>query len=145
LADTHKKQRAQFCKQYQRDLFSNVVFSDEKPWVLGKTRRVFWRRPGGARPVHLKTKYPPKLQCWGGISFKGKTKLSKISRPCTYRKGVEHSGDETVKALKRWITYEWEHLEQEVIDNAIHSMIKNIPLIIEANGEYAESKRSYRH
>jgi hypothetical protein len=75
LTEAHKEQRLQYCNQHSRDQFSNVVFSDEKPWLLGKRRRALWRRHGPARPVFWKAKYPVKIQCWGGISFRGKTKL----------------------------------------------------------------------
>ena len=75
LSEEHKKKRVFYCKQHLRDKFSNVVFSDEKPWLLGKLRRPLWRRPGSARPTFWKTKYPTKIQCWGGISFQGKTEL----------------------------------------------------------------------
>jgi transposase len=38
LSDTHKKQRVDYCKRHLKDQFSNVVFTDEKPFVLGKIR-----------------------------------------------------------------------------------------------------------
>jgi transposase len=49
LTADQKKQRLQYCKQHLKDQFSNVVFSDEKPWVVGKKRRSLWRKHGGAR------------------------------------------------------------------------------------------------
>jgi hypothetical protein len=52
---------------------------------------------------------------------------------------------QSVASLKYWIKYEWEHLEQEIIHKTILSMMKNIPLAIEAKGEYVEAKRGYRH
>jgi hypothetical protein len=51
----------------------------------------------------------------------------------------------TEARLRYWIRYEWQHLEQGKMDKTINSMIKNIPLIIAAQGEYVEAKRRYRH
>lgn len=107
LTADQKKQRLQYCKQHLKDQFSNVVFSDEKPWVVGKKRRSLWRKHGGARPVYWKTKYTIKIQCWGGISFSGKTRL----RIWTGRQPSQHYVDTLDKYLlpfadahmpKRW-------------------------------------------
>jgi transposase len=213
LTDAHKKQRVRYCNKHKRDKFRYVIFSDEKTWLLGKRRRPFWRRGGTARITYWKTKYPIRIQCWGGISFQGKTRLriwagrqpsshymdtlerylfpfasthmgknwrfqqdrdtthmSKATQTWLREKKIKwfetpaKSPDlapiekvwnilemrvyrhqpKTVEGLKRWILYEWKHLEQKIIDSAIESMMKNIPLIIEAKGEYVESKRGYR-
>ena len=38
LTEKQKKERVAYCKRHKKDHFSNMVFSDEKPWVLGKRR-----------------------------------------------------------------------------------------------------------
>jgi transposase len=75
LTADHKKERVAFCKRHSKDQFSNVVFTDEKPWELGKRRIRIWQKKGAPRKVFQRQKYPPKIQCWGGISKKGKTPL----------------------------------------------------------------------
>jgi transposase len=81
--DTHKKQRIVYYNKHKKDRFINVIFSDEKPWVIGKRRRPLWRK--SVRSVYWKTK-PTKIQCWGSISFRGKTRL----RIWTGRKPSDH-------------------------------------------------------
>jgi hypothetical protein len=75
LNPEQQQKRLAFCKKHKWDQFSNVIFTDEKPWELGKRRRVKWRLPGDEPTTVVKHKYTPTLQCWGGVSFKGKTPL----------------------------------------------------------------------
>lgn len=214
LTAEQKNARMKYCRRHINDQWSNVVFTDEKPWILGKRRRPLWRRDRMARRTYVRTKYPIKLSCWGGISFKGKTSLviwkgrqksqqyintlqqsllpfaatslprrwrlqqdrdtthtSKLTRewlaanvPSTFEtptkspdlnpiekiwntleQRVYKHNPKTEPALKRWIKYEWNHLEQQIVDNSIRGMMHLIPDIIEADGEYVESKRGYRH
>jgi len=75
LTKKHKEERLNYCTQHAKDKFSNVLFSDEKPFELFKLRRKVWRRKNEPIVRIKRTKYPPKIQIWGGISKKGKTKL----------------------------------------------------------------------
>jgi hypothetical protein len=51
LSAVHKQQRVSYCKRHLKDKFLNVVFTDEKPFVLGKIRGALWRAPGADRPT----------------------------------------------------------------------------------------------
>eukprot|EP01112_Ceratiomyxa_fruticulosa_P016346 TRINITY_DN4920_c0_g2_i1.p1 TRINITY_DN4920_c0_g2~~TRINITY_DN4920_c0_g2_i1.p1 ORF type:complete len:211 (+),score=8.91 TRINITY_DN4920_c0_g2_i1:243-875(+) len=68
LTDTHKEKRIHYCNQHRKDYFSNVIWSDEKPWGLYKRRQLLWRIHGRIVPKRPTTKYQPILQCWGAIS-----------------------------------------------------------------------------
>jgi transposase len=75
LSDTDKENRVKYCKKHKDDHFSNVIWSDEKPWQLHKKRRSKWVKGGQKQKTRVSTKYTPKIQCWGAISSKGKTEL----------------------------------------------------------------------
>lgn len=214
LTPQHKQERIRYCKRHQTDQFSNVVFTDEKPWILGKRRRKIWRKVGAAPRTYTKTKYPVKLQCWAGISLKGVTNIiiwkgrqksqhyiktlkstlipfAKNSLPKRWRmlhdRDTTHTSgltnnwcDENIPItilcpakspdlnpiekiwntleqkvyqhkpktedqLRYWIKKEWRQIDMKIVKNSIFSMMKNIPQIIAADGEYVESKRGFRH
>lgn len=214
LTKEQKEKRLAFCKRHSKDQFSNVVFSDEKPWELGKRRIRKWQKKGAPRKVFKKQKYPPKFQCWGGISKYGKTPLriwkgrqnsifyqetlkgtllpwaNRVLPKC-WRLQQDRDTTHTSKSTQQWVEKnipssfftppkspdlnpiekiwailehrvykrkpstseeletilkeEWEGLDQDLINNCIGHSLKLIPEIIEAKGEYVESKRSYRH
>ena len=75
LSEKHKQQRLLYCKNHANDKFSNVLFTDEKPFELFKVRRKVWRKKGDPVVKRRKTKYPPKVQIWAGISKMGKTEV----------------------------------------------------------------------
>lgn len=75
LTERHKVERKDYCESHKRDKFSNVLFTDEKPFELFKARRKVWRKRGSPVVHRITTKYPPKIQVWGGISKMGKTDL----------------------------------------------------------------------
>jgi transposase len=213
LTDEHKKGRVQYCKRHKNDQFSNVIFTDEKPWVLGKRRRKKWRKRGGVRRTYKKTKYPLKLQCWAGISLRGLTDIviwkgrqktphyietlekalipfAQKAMPKRWRmlhdRDTTHTARRTEewcdanipitlllpakspdlnpiekiwdtleqkvykhkpkneKELKKWIRKEWKEIDTEIVRNSTVDMIKQLPLITAAEGEYVESKRGFR-
>ena len=76
LSPADKEKRVKWCKKHRDDKFTNVIFSDEKPFELYKRRRRSYAKKGQQRVVKPKVKYPPKIQCWGGICRLGKTQLA---------------------------------------------------------------------
>ena len=75
LTERHKKMRLKFARLHQNSKFTNVIFSDEKPFELYKRRRNSYRKAGQEKRARPTEKYPPKIQCWGAISKKGKSSL----------------------------------------------------------------------
>ena len=75
LSALDKVARVKWCKKHQGDNFSNMIFTDEKPFELYKRRRLSYTKHGRERKKKVTVKYPPKIQCWGGVSRKGKTQL----------------------------------------------------------------------
>jgi transposase len=75
LTEKDKRERVKWCKRHLQDKFTNMIFSDEKPFELYKRRRLSWTKRGAERKGKVTVKYPPKIQCWGGISRQGKTQL----------------------------------------------------------------------
>ncbi len=75
LSERHKSGRLDYCHEHRKDKFSNVLFSDEKPFELFKQRRKVWRRKTDPVVRTKTTKYPPKVQVWAGISKLGKTEI----------------------------------------------------------------------
>lgn len=53
----------------------NVIWTDEKIFVVGKLRRMLWRRSNGVFPTYCHFKVPYKITIFGGISKRGKTTL----------------------------------------------------------------------
>jgi transposase len=214
LTEEQKKERIAFCKRHSQDQFSNVVFTDEKPWELGKRRLKKWQKKGAPRVVYRKQKYPPKFSCWGGISAYGKTPLrfwkkrqnstfyqetlittlmpwANKKLPKRWRLQQDRDTTHTSKSTQAWVEMnvphsfftppkspdlnpiekvwaileqrvykrkpetaqqledaimeEWDGIDQDTINNCIGHSIKLMPLIVEAKGEYVESKRKYRH
>jgi len=67
--------RRDWCRQHLNDPMENVVWTDEKPFVLGRRTRLFWKCRGEPDPEYLRFKHPQKVMIWGGISRRGKTTL----------------------------------------------------------------------
>lgn len=94
LLDRHREERVKYCKKHKTDQFSNVIWSDEKPWQLYKNRRMMWVKCGQRVKTKMQTKYPPRIQCWGAVSPWGKCPLvwleerSSIER---YKKVLKHT------------------------------------------------------
>jgi len=79
LTCKHMATRKEWCRQYKNDDLDNVIWTDEKPFVLGKRRRSLWQGPGEPRPEYIKWKTPVKVMIWGGVSKRGKTTLHFVS------------------------------------------------------------------
>ena len=75
LTDQQKEDRVKYCLEHEADRFSNVLFMDEKTFEIFKHRRKVWRKKDEQSVRRRTTKYPPKIQIWGGISKLGKTSL----------------------------------------------------------------------
>ena len=75
LTDDQKESRIRYCEEHCKDKFSNVLFTDQKPLELFKYRRKVWRKSDQQVSRRRTTKYPPKIQIWGGISKLGKTRF----------------------------------------------------------------------
>lgn len=196
-----------WCKKYRADRFTNIIFSDEKPFELYKRRRKSYTKPGQQPKEKLKVKYPLKIQCWERICREGKTKLAfwngrpKSSDYCDtlkrcllpaisayYPKGhrflQDHDSTHTSAAtqewlssnnikvvmcpvrspdlnpiemiwntleykamaynpqteaqLKRWVVYEWNRLDLNLLNKTIDKMVERIPKIIKANGNFVD-------
>jgi transposase len=100
LTEKQKEDRRKYCQLHLKDKFSNVLFTDEKPFELFKQHRKVWRRNNGPVVRKKTTKYPPKVQVWGGISKMGKTNLVLWRKRGTAAEYVERIQD-PVKTFKQ--------------------------------------------
>lgn len=46
---------------------------------------------------------------------------------------------QTEAQLKRWVIYEWNRLDLNLLSNTIDKMVERIPKIIKANGNFVEN------
>lgn len=58
---------------------------------------------------------------------------------------VYRRNPETAEELETVIVEEWDGIDQDTINHCINYMINLISAIIEADGNYVESHRGYRH
>lgn len=73
LSETNKKARLKWCQVHRNDSFDNVVFTDEKSFLLYHNRRLAWIKPGEELPFHSQPSHVPRVQILGGISRHGRT------------------------------------------------------------------------
>ena len=77
LNDWHKLNRLIWCQNYRNNSFENHIFVDETTIRLFETPLYNWRYPSTYPHAFNNTsKFRQKLNIWGGISFKGATKLA---------------------------------------------------------------------
>ena len=70
--------RLQFAKNHQNKtmkFWKRVIFSDESPFEEGGSTRKVWISNDEPRPIQPTKKYPIKIQVWGAIGWKSKSKL----------------------------------------------------------------------
>jgi transposase len=89
LSEKQLATRRDWCRKYLNDELEDVVWTDEKPFVLGRRRRSFWQGPGDALPEYIKYKTPVKVMIWGGISRRGKTTLHFVQGTINAKKYVD--------------------------------------------------------
>ncbi len=73
LSETNKKARLKWCQMHRNDSFDNVVFTDEKSFLLYHNRRLAWIKPGEELPFHSQPSHVPRVQILGGITRRGRT------------------------------------------------------------------------
>ena len=77
IRDANKVRRLDWCTKRieEKEVFSDVIFTDESTVQLECHRRKCFRKRKMPRKLKYKHKHPPKLHVWGGISKQGATQL----------------------------------------------------------------------
>ena len=75
LSSKNKKARLNWCIKHRHDTFDDVVFTDEKSFMLYRNRRLAWIKPGGELPFHCQPAHVPRAQVLGGVTRQGRTAL----------------------------------------------------------------------
>lgn len=76
LSNANKRERVKWCQQHLGDKLDNAIFADEKPFEIGKRRRLIYRKANWARPRRPTAKYPEKISVYAAISRKGKSRIT---------------------------------------------------------------------
>ena len=77
LRAVNKTKRLEWCQKQLEDEedFSEVIFTDECTVQLDHHSRICFRKNREPRALKQKAKHPAKVHIWGGISYKGATKI----------------------------------------------------------------------
>ena len=77
LREVNKVKRLEWCKQQleNEEDFSDIIFTDECTVQLDHHSRICFRKKGDQRALKRRAKHPVKVHIWGGISYKGATKI----------------------------------------------------------------------
>lgn len=75
LSGPNKLARLRWCQQHLYDNFDDVIFTDEKSFMLFHNRRLAWIKPGAQLPFRCQPSHVPRVQVLGGISRHGQTSL----------------------------------------------------------------------
>ena len=77
IRDPNKEKRLDWCRKYisEKELFNDVIFTDESIFQLESHRRKCFRKKKTPRRLKYRHKHPPKIHVWGGISKQGATHL----------------------------------------------------------------------
>lgn len=80
LLPAQKKKRLKFARNHRDRDWSTSLFTDETEFVLFPKRSnarndIVWARAAGDVPPFLASQYSVSLQCWAGVSAKGKSSL----------------------------------------------------------------------
>jgi transposase len=71
-----KEKRLYFCLDYLESEWKDIIFTDEKWFVLDDSRHVIYKRPNSPAPENSVVQHPEQIMVWGGIWFGGRTKLA---------------------------------------------------------------------
>jgi len=74
LSERNKQQRLEYCHQMETYKWKNVLFSDEKTFVLNSGTTYSWQALEH-RSKRSKRRHPPKLHVWGAIGYYYKSPL----------------------------------------------------------------------
>ena len=81
IRDANKQKRLAWCTECidKKELFNNVIFTDESTFQLESHRRKCFRKMKTPRKLKYKHKHPPKIHAWAVISKRGTTHLVMFS------------------------------------------------------------------
>jgi len=74
LTAANKAKRVQYAKDMTGYDWSKVLWTDETVFYLGSVQTKGWQDPEHPEEIEL-TRFPPKINVWGGIGYYFKTKL----------------------------------------------------------------------
>lgn len=83
LSSIHQKKRLEFGKLHNKktlNYWKRVIWSDESVFQEGGSYNKIWIESNDKQPIKPKKQYPIKIQVWGAIGWKGKSKLHFISK-----------------------------------------------------------------
>ena len=88
IRDANKDKRLEWCTQRldEKEVFTDVIFTDESTFQLESHRRKCFRKKKTPRKLKYKHKHPPKIHVWAGISKQGATHLVMFSGTMTATK-----------------------------------------------------------
>ena len=77
LREANKIKRVEWCKQQidNKEQFKDIIFTDECSVQLERHSRLCFRKKHQPRALKQRPKHPLKVHIWGGISYKGATKI----------------------------------------------------------------------
>ena len=121
LREANKVKRFEWCKQQleKEEDFSEVIFTDESTVQLDHHSRICFRKKREPRALKQRAKHPTKVHIWGGISYKGATKI------------VIFTGIMNAKNMHRFWKLHYYRLLRNAIQESTNSnktMIPNIPV-----------------
>lgn len=106
LTDTHVKNRLSWCKEHKKTKWGSWIFTDESRFELFRHKIRRWAK---VRPEIGVPKFGPSLMVWGGISYKGKTKLIMIRGTINSEKyqDIMSEAEPSIKTLfPRYFTFQ---------------------------------------
>jgi len=71
LSKINKKKRLDWCRHHMNDDWDDVVFTDEKSFLLYNNTRKAWIKPGRELPFRSQPSHVPRVQILGAISRRG--------------------------------------------------------------------------
>lgn len=74
LTKSQEEKRLDFATKRLHDTWKYALFTDEKTWHVGSTKRKSWQDPHNREVDEIK-RHPAKLHVWGGIGLHFKTDL----------------------------------------------------------------------
>ena len=100
------KKRLQFCQKYRqwtKEDWKKVLFSDESSFQLFSTKKLFVRRPIGSSPLNSRyttasLKHHGSIMVWGRFSYSGRGTMTFLE------KGAKRNTDQYLSILEEKLT-----------------------------------------
>lgn len=110
LSEQNKLARLKWARDHLHDQFNDVVFTDEKSFVMFKMTRKAWVKYGREVPFRVQPSHPPRVEVLGGITRRGRTSLRFFDGRLT---GAQHrqNVDSVLPSIRRLYPDSFRYLE----------------------------------